>query len=292
MSMEDRDGFIWLNGHLVKWREAKIHSLTHGLHYASCVFEGERAYYGNIFKSQAHTQRLFASAKFLNFTIPYSQKDLLEAKEVVIAANNLENSDACYIRPFAFLNANTLGLLGCNSGVNTIIAAWQWSSASKHGEPGLRLSMATYKRPSPETIPSHAKAAGLYMICTISKNNAIREGFDDALMLDYRGYIAEATGANIFFVMGDGRLHTPKADCFLNGITRQTIIELAQENSIEVVERHIRPEEIRNAKECFLTGTSIEIAPVAEIADTYRFHCGSVSKKLIEAYNTAVRYRV
>ena len=285
MGMENREGFIWVNGELVKWNEAKIHTLTHGLHYASSVFEGERAYNGKIFKSLQHSERLKKSAETLGFEIPYSVNELEKAKYEVIKANNLTD---CYMRPFAFLGSDQLGLQGTGIGVNTVIAAWEWGAYFGGDKmKGLNFSIAEFKRPDPATAPSHAKAAGLYMICTIEKNRATANGFDDALMLDYRGYISEATAANIFFVMDDGKIHTPTPDCFLNGITRQTAIEIAKSFDIEVVERHMKPEEMANASECFVTGTAAEIMPVASIGD-YNFNPGNICQKFIAEYDRLV----
>ena len=285
MTMDNRAGYIWVNGTLVDWADAKVHSLTHGLHYGSSVFEGERAYNGKIFKSKQHTERLLKSAETLDFTIPYTVEQIEDAKYAVMKANNLTD---CYLRPFAFLGSDALGLQGTGIGVNTVIAAWEWGAYFGGDKmKGLNFSMADYKRPSPETAPCHAKAAGLYMICTITKNKATAQGFDDALMLDYRGYIAEATAANIFFAMKDGKIHTPKPDCFLNGITRQTAIELAKDFGMEVVERHIKPEEMEDAVECFVTGTAAEIMPVASIG-AYTFTPGDICQKFIAEYDKLV----
>ena len=285
MAMNNREGFIWFNGQMVNWSDATVHSLTHGLHYASSVFEGERAYNGTIFKSKQHTERLLQSAQTLDFTIPYSEQEIEDAKYAVMKANSLTD---CYLRPFAFLGSDELGLQGTGIGVNTIIAAWEWDAYFGNDKmKGLNFTMADYKRPSPDTAPCQAKAAGLYMICTITKNKATAQGFDDALMLDYRGYIAEATAANIFFLMNDGKIHTPTPDCFLNGITRQTVIELAKTVGVEVVERHIKPEEMVNAVECFVTGTAAEIVPIATIGQ-YTFTPGAVCQKFISEYNKLV----
>lgn len=285
MAFGNRDGKIWINGQLVEWRDAKVHSLTHGLHYASSVFEGERAYNGNIFKSEQHSARFLNSAKTLGFEIPYTTTALNIAKYEAMKANNLTD---CYIRPFAFLGSDSLGLAGVGIGVNTVIAVWDWPAYFGEDKmTGLRFTIGDYKRPSPETAPCHAKAAGLYMICTICKDRATNAGFDDALMLDYRGYIAEATAANIFFYMNDGKIHTPKPDCFLNGITRQTAIEIADKLELEVVERHMEPHEMVDAVECFVTGTAAEIAPVREIG-AYTFTPGKVCKSFIDAYDIMV----
>lgn len=283
--MDNRDGYIWVNGEMVNWRDAKVHSLTHGLHYASSVFEGERAYNGKIFKSKQHSQRLINSAKILDFNIPYSIDELEQAKYEVMKANKLTN---CYLRPFAFLGCE-MGLQGTGVPVNTIISAWKWDSYfGENNMKGLKFNIAEYRRPDPQTAPSHAKAAGLYMICTISKNKAIAEGYDDSLMLDYRGYISEATAANIFFLMKDGKLHTPQPDCFLNGITRQTVIEIAKNIGVEVVERHIELDELENTVECFVTGTAAEVMPVRQIDNKYQFTPAKLCKTMINKYNKVV----
>ncbi len=288
MAISDRDGKIWVNGQLVEWREAKVHALTHGLHYASSVFEGERAYNGVIFESRAHSQRLRDSASALGFEIPYSVDALEQAKYAVIKANTLTD---CYLRPFAFLGSDALGLAGVGNSVNTVIAAWEWGAYFGEDKmTGLRLNIADYRRPSPATAPYKAKAAGLYMICTISKDRATQAGYDDALMLDYRGYISEATAANILFYMNDGKIHTPIPDCFLDGITRQTAIEIADELGFEVVERHMQLSDLENVVECFVTGTAAEIMPVREIGD-YTFDLrqnNQVCTAFIDAYDNRV----
>ena len=283
--MDNRDGYIWVNGKMVNWRDAKVHPLTHGLHYASSVFEGERAYNGKIFKSKEHSQRLLDSAKILDFDIPYSIDELEKAKYEVMKANNLKD---CYIRPFAFLGCE-MGLQDTGVPVNTVISAWEWGAYFGEDKmKGLNFNVAEYRRPDPKTAPSKAKAAGLYMICTISKNKATSEGYDDSLMLDYRGYISEATAANIFFFMKDGKLHTPKRDCFLNGITRQTVIQLAKKVGIDVVERHIELDELKDVVECFVTGTASEVMPVRQIDNKYKFTPGKLCEKMINEYDKAV----
>ena len=283
--MDNRDGYIWVNGKMVNWRDAKVHPLTHGLHYASSVFEGERAYNGKIFNSKEHSQRLLDSAKILDFDIPYSIDELEKAKYEVMKANNLKD---CYIRPFAFLGCE-MGLQGTGVPVNTVISAWEWGAYFGEDKmKGLNFNVAEYRRPDPKTAPSKAKAAGLYMICTISKNKATSEGYDDSLMLDYRGYISEATAANIFFFMKDGKLHTPKPDCFLNGITRQTVIQLAKKVGIDVVERHIELDELKDVVECFVTGTASEVMPVRQIDNKYKFTPGKLCEKMINEYDKAV----
>ena len=283
---DDRDGLIWYNGDMVDWRDAKVHVLSHGLHYASAVFEGERAYGGSIFKLTAHSQRLVDSAKALGMTIPYSVAEIDAACNDVLAANGIVDG---YIRPIAWRGSEMMGVSAQATRINLAIAAWAWPSyfTPEARLKGIRLKTAPWRRPSPETEPVHAKAAGLYMICTLSKHKVETEGYDDALMLDWRGQIAEATGANIFMVMGDGRLHTPTPDCFLNGITRQTVIELARARGIEVVERAIMPDELANATEVFLTGTAAEVTPVGEI-DQYRFTPGDITKQMIADYEAAV----
>ncbi len=286
LPFDDRDGFIWLDGKLVPWREAKTHVLTHGLHYGSCVFEGERAYSGSIFKSIEHSERLHKSAELLGFTIPYSVAELESAKAEVLKANNIVDG---YVRPVAWRGSEMMAISAQQTKIHVAIATWGWPSMynPEIKEKGIRLAMATYKRPSPESAPTASKAAGLYMICTISKHAAEKDGYQDALMLDYRGYLAEATGANLFLVM-NGEIHTPLADCFLNGITRQTVIALARSNGIVVHERHITPEELANVQEVFLTGTAAEITPVGEIAGQ-KFTVGPVTKTLMQAYSDLVR---
>jgi branched-chain amino acid aminotransferase len=285
LPMDQRDGWIWFDGELKPWKDAKIHVLTHGLHYASTVFEGERAYGGEIFKSREHTDRLIRSGKMLDFAIPYSADEIEAAKRLVLEKNNLTNA---YVRPVAWRGSEELSVPGRNNKVHLAIASWVWPSYFSVEEKlkGIRLEWSKWKRPSPETIPSHAKAAGLYMICTLSKDAAMANGFADALMLDYRGYVAEATGANVFFIKGD-ELHSPLPDCFLNGITRQTVIGLAKENGYKVVERHIKPEELVNYDECFLTGTAAEITPVSLVGE-YTFKPGKGCETLLNAFNAAV----
>jgi len=282
---DKRDGFIWMDGKLVEWQAANIHVLTHGLHYGSSVFEGERAYSGKVFKSREHSERFHRSAELLGYTISYSVDELLAAKDEVMKANHIVNG---YLRPVAWRGSEMMAISAQATKIHVAIAAWEWPSMYKKDikERGIRLSMANYKRPSPETAPCASKAAGLYMICTISKHEAEKAGFDDALMLDYRGYLAEATGANLFLVI-NGELHTPTPDCFLNGITRLTVMDLARARGIKVIERHMKPEELENAQEVFLTGTAAEITPVGEIAGR-KYTIGAVTKQLIEDYHAAV----
>ena len=283
--MDQREGWIWFDGELIAWKDAKIHVLTHGLHYASCVFEGQRAYGGEVFKLREHSNRLIESGKTLDFTIPYSADEIDAACRQVLAKNNLVDA---YMRPVAWRGSQELSVPGRNNKVHLAIAAWVWPSYFSVAEKlrGIRLEWSKWKRPSPETIPCKAKAAGLYMICTLSKDAAMANGYADALMLDYRGLVAEATGANVFFVKGD-EIHTPTPDCFLNGITRQTLIALAKANGYKVVERHIKPEELSDFEECFLTGTAAEVTPVSEISE-YSFKPGKACTTLINAYTEAV----
>lgn len=283
--MDQRDGWIWFDGELKPWKDAKIHVLTHGLHYASTVFEGERAYGGEIFKSREHTERLIRSGKMLDFTIPYSVEEIEAAKRLVLEKNGLVDA---YVRPVAWRGSEELSVPGRNNKVHLAIASWVWPSYFSVEEKlkGIRLEWSKWKRPSPETIPSHAKAAGLYMICTLSKDAAMANGYADSLMLDYRGYVAEATGANVFFVKGN-EITTPLPDCFLNGITRQTVIELAKQNGYKVTERHMMPSELANYDECFLTGTAAEITPVSLVGE-YSFKPGKACETLLKAFNAAV----
>jgi len=282
---DKRDGFIWFNGELVPWTDAKVHVLTHGMHYASCVFEGCRAYGGEIFKLREHSQRLIDSAKILGFDIPYTVEEIDEACRAELAAQKLVDA---YVRPVVWRGSEAMGVSAQKNRINMAVAAWEWPSYfdPEQRKKGIRLDIAKYMRPSPETAPSHAKAAGLYMICTLSKHAAEDKGYADALMFDYRGYVAEATGANIFFVK-DGVIHTPIPDCFLNGITRQTVIDLAKARGIEVIERHIKPEELKDFSECFITGTAAEVTPVGEIGP-YKFTPGEISENLYKDYMALV----
>ncbi len=283
---DDRDGVIWVNGKMVPWRDATLHILSHGLHYGRSVFEGVRAYSGKVFKMQEHNERLHRSAELLDFTIPYSVDELNQATLDVMAANNLEE---CYIRPVAWSGSEMMAISAQHNTIHVAIAAWQWPHyfSREMKEKGLKLKTSKWKRPSPETAPSASKAAGLYMICTMAKHEAEREGFNDALMLDWRGYIAEATGANIFLVQ-DGEIHTPTPDCFLDGITRRTVIDLAKKRGIRVVERHIQPEELAKTQEIFLTGTAAEVKPVSGI-DDYQFVVGDVCKAMMDDYEALIR---
>ena len=283
---DDRDGWIWMDGRFVPWREAKVHVLTHALHYASAVFEGERMYGGEIFKLREHTERLFRSAEILDFQIPYTVDEIDEACKQTCARNGL---DDCYLRPIAWRGSETIGVSALDSAIHVAIAVWDWPSYfdPEQKKKGIALDWAKYRRPAPETAPTAAKAAGLYMICTISKHAAERAGFADAMMLDWRGYVAEATGANVFFIR-DGVLHTPDPDCFLDGITRQSVIELAKSKGFEIVQRRILPEELATFSECFIVGTAAEVTPVAQIGD-YRFTPGNISLSLMDDFARLVR---
>ena len=280
-AFDQRDGSIWMNGELIPWKDARVHVLTHGLHYASSVFEGERAYAGAIFKLREHTERLVYSAKELGFEIPYTVDEIDAACVETLEANGLADG---YLRPVAWRGSEMMGVSAQNNRINLAIAAWEWPSYFDPEErlKGIRLDMAEYRRPSPETAPCHAKAAGLYMICTLSKHAAESKGYADALMLDWRGRVAEATGANVFFV-NNNVLHTPEPDCFLDGITRRTVIELARARGLEIVERAIMPDEMENFSECFITGTAAEVTPVSEIGP-YKFTPGDISINLLNDY--------
>jgi branched-chain amino acid aminotransferase len=268
LPFDDRDGQIWFDGELVPWREAKVHVLTHGLHYASCVFEGERAYGGRIFKMTEHHERLHKSARVLGFEIPYSVEQIDAAAQEAMAANGIVDG---YLRPVAWRGSEMMGVSAQNNTIHLAIAAWEWPAyfAPEARLKGIRMTVSPWKRPAPDTAPTDSKAAGLYMICTMSKHAAEAKGYNDALMLDYRGRIAEATGANIFLVQ-DGVLHTPEPDCFLDGITRRSVIALAKERGYEIVERAVMPEDLAKTQEVFITGTAVEVTPVSEI-DDYRF---------------------
>ena len=285
-SYDRLSGVIWYDGKLVPWNEATLHVLSHGLHYASAVFEGERAYGGEIFKLTEHTERLKESGRILDFEIPYSVEEIDEACRQTLAKQGFKDA---YVRPVAWRGSEMMAVSAQHSKVHLAIAVWEWPS---YFDPelrlkGLNLGLAEWRRPDPRTIPCKAKAAGLYMICTLSKHAAEREGYADALMLDWRGQVAECTGANIFFVK-DGAIHTPTPDCFLDGITRRTVIGLAKNRQMKVVERAIMPEEMAKASECFLTGTAAEVTPVREIGP-YKFTPGQVCKTLIADFEAAVK---
>jgi branched-chain amino acid aminotransferase len=283
---DQREGVIWFNGQFVPWADAKLHVLSHGLHYASCVFEGERAYGGRIFKSTEHSERFHKSAEILDFTIPYSVAELDAIKAQVVAKNGFEN---CYVRPVAWRGSEMMAVAAQNSTINVAVAVWDWPSMFDLAQKmkGIRLDIADYRRPDPMTAPCHSKAAGLYMICTISKHRAEKKGYADALMLDWQGRVAECTGANVFFAK-DGALHTPIADCFLDGITRRTVIDLAKRRGIEVVERRIMPEELASFDECFICGTGAEVTPVSEVGPN-RYTPGALSRAMVEDYAAEVQ---
>ncbi|MGR3693494.1 MAG: branched-chain amino acid aminotransferase [Sagittula sp.] len=283
---DDRDGKIWLDGKLVDWRSAQVHVLTHGLHYASSVFEGERAYGGKIFLSRKHSERLHFSASCLDFEIPFSVDEIEVAKAQVLEANGFTDA---YVRAVAWRGAGPdMGVSSARNPVRLAIAAWGWGNYYGDAKmKGAKLDISKWKRPSPETIPVHAKAAGLYMICTTSKHAAEAKGCSDALFMDYRGYVAEATGANIFFVK-DGEVHTPKPDCVLTGLTRQTVIGMLEEKQIKVHERHIMPEEMEGFEQCWLTGTAAEVTPVGQIGD-YNFEVGAMTREISSDYEKLVR---
>jgi branched-chain amino acid aminotransferase len=281
----DRDGFIWMDGKLVPWRDAQVHVLTHGLHYASAVFEGERAYGGTIYKCTEHSARLRKSAELLDFEIPFSVAEIDAAKMATLKANG--QTDA-YVRPVAWRGSEMMGVSAQHNTIHLAIATWEWPSyfdpATKMK--GIRLDIADYRRPDPATAPSTSKAAGLYMICTISKHRAEKKGYADALMFDWQGRVAECTGANVFFIK-DGQVHTPIADCFLDGITRRTVIDLCRKRGFEVIERRIMPEELSSFNECFITGTAAEVTPVSEIGP-YRYTPGNMSKTIMDDYTVEV----
>ncbi|HKZ96069.1 MAG TPA: branched-chain amino acid aminotransferase [Hyphomicrobiaceae bacterium] len=282
----DRDGLIWFDGRLRPWREANIHVLTHALHYASAVFEGERAYGGEIFKLTEHSQRLADSARMLGFDIPYSVAEIDQACREAIAANKLAD---CYVRPIAWRGSEQMGVAAQKTKIHLAVAAWDWGSyfPMEQRLKGIRIGLATYRRPDPATAPAKAKAAGLYMICTIEKHRAEQAGFADALMLDWRGRVAECTGANIFLIK-DGVIHTPVPDCFLDGITRRAVIGLAKTRGYEVIERAILPEELASFSECFITGTAAEVTPVSEIGEI-KYKPGPITETLLNDYAAQVQ---
>lgn len=283
---DDRDGMIWMDGQLVEWRSAKVHILTHALHYASSVFEGERCYNGKIFKGTQHSERLKFSANCLDFEIPYTVEEIDAAKEAVLKANGLTDA---YVRAIAWRGAGEdMGVAARRNPVRMAVACWSWGNYYGDAKmKGAKLDIAKWRRPDPATIPHQAKAAGLYMICTMSKHAAEAKGCSDAMMFDYRGYVAEATGANIFFVK-DGEVHTPLPDCFLNGITRQTVVGMLRDMQIKVHERHIMPEELESFEQCWLTGTAAEVTPVGQIGD-YTFEVGKLTQDVATAYEKLVR---
>lgn len=288
ISYDKLDGSIWYNGEMMPWENAQAHVLTHGLHYASSVFEGERVYGGEIFKLEEHTDRLINSATLLDFEIPYTADQINAACRETVLKNGIVDG---YVRPIAWRGSEMMGVSAQANRINLAVAVWQWPS---YFDPeartvGIKLKTSKWRRPDPATAPVHSKAAGLYMICTLSKHAAEADGYDDALMLDWRGQIAESTGANIFFVM-DGKLHTPTPDCFLDGITRRTVIGLAKARGYEVIERVIMPDEMAQATECLLTGTAAEVTPVGEI-DDYGFKPGAITAQLIEDFENLVNRR-
>ena len=283
---DDRDGFIWMDGDLVEWRSAKVHLLTHALHYGSAVFEGERAYGGHIFKSEQHARRLLDSGKAMDIPIPYTVAEIEQAKADTMHANNMSEA---YIRVLCWRGSGLdMGVASARNPVHMAVATWTWGAYYGDAKvTGAKLDISKWKRPSPETIPCHAKASGLYMICTMSKHAAEAKGCSDSLMMDYRGYVAEATGANVFFAK-DGVVHTPTPDCFLNGITRQTVIGLLRDKGIEVVERRIMPDELESFEQCWLTGTAAEVTPVGEIGP-YNFEVGALVQDVAKGYEQVVR---
>ena len=285
---DDRDGHIWFDGEMVDWREAKVHVLTHAMHYASSVFEGERAYSGEIFKVQEHHERLAESARIMGFQLPYGVDEITQAAKEVLKKNDIIDG---YLRPVAWRGTEMMGVSAQETKIHVAIAAWPWPSyfSPEARLKGIRLKTSRWRRPAPDTAPVKTKAAGLYMICTLSKHEVEAEGFDDALMLDWRGRVAECTGANIFLVQ-DGVLHTPTPDCFLDGITRRTVIRLAEKRGYRVVDRSIMPEELANSEEVFVTGTAAEVTPVSQI-DDLSFKVGIVGQQMMEDYDALVNRR-
>jgi len=283
---DKRSGKIWFNNELVDWSNAKIHVLSHGFHYASCVFEGERVYNGSIFKLEEHTARFFHSAKRMGFEIPYSESDINSACNKIISVQNVQNG---YVRPVAWRGSEMMAISAQNTTIHVAIATWEMTTYFDINKKfkGIKLQTSKWMRPPSNTAPTQAKAAGLYMICTLSKHAAEKNGFDDSLMLDSKGYVAESTGANIFYVKKN-KLYTPIADCFLNGITRKTVIQIAKKNNIKVVEKRILPKELLKAEEIFLTGTAVEITPVSQI-DKKKFNVGEVTKKLLSLFSNLVK---
>jgi branched-chain amino acid aminotransferase len=288
-NFDDRDGFIWLDGEMVPWRDARVHVLTHALHYASSVFEGQRAYNGVIFKLREHSERLRKSASLLGFELPWSVEEIDSACNQVLKANGLIDA---YMRPLAWRGSESMGVAPGNTKPHLAIAAWPWGKYydPRYSDDGIRMEIAPWRRPAPYTAPTASKASGLYMICTLSKQHAEQHGYNDALMLDWRGRVAEATGANVFFV-GDGALHTPVPDCFLDGITRQTIMDLARRRGVEVHERAIWPEELENFQQMFLTGTAVEVTPVRSVGP-WNFEVGDMTRQLSKDYDDLVNGRI
>ena len=287
---DKRSGKIWFNGKTVNWHDAQIHVLNHGLHYASCVFEGERVYDGEIFKLEEHTERLFYSANRLGFNIPYSQDSINKACKEIVKIQKIKNG---YVRPVVWRGSEMMAISAQKTKIHVAVATWEWGS---YFDPnlklkGIKLNISKWRRPAPNTIPWDTKASGLYMICTLSKHEAEKEGFTDSLMLDYQENIAEATGANVFFKNSKNELHTPIPDSFLNGITRRSVIKIAESKKIKIFERKIKPEELSEFTGCFLTGTAAEITPVSQIGD-YKFTVCDVIRDLSESYQKIVRIKI
>ena len=284
---DKRSGKIWYNGEFVDWSNVKVHVLSHGLHYASCVFEGERVYDGSIFKLEEHTSRLFHSARRMGFEIPYSEDEINSASNKIISTQKVENG---YVRPVAWRGSEMMAISAQQTKIHVAIATWEWGSYfdPKLKVEGIKLNISNWRRPAPNTIPWDTKAAGLYMICTLSKHEAEAKGFTDSLMLDHEGNVAEATGANVFFKNKSNELHTPIPDSFLDGITRRAVINIAKKKGIKVIERKIEPEEMENFIGCFLTGTAAEVTPVSQIND-YKFKVCETITELNEAYQNLVR---
>ena len=284
---DQRSGKIWFNGKKVDWTDTKVHVLNHGLHYASCVFEGERVYDGEIFKLEEHTERLFYSASRMGITVPYSPKEINQASKEIVLAQKVQNG---YVRPLVWRGSEMMAISAQKSTIHVVIATWEWGSYfdPKLKTNGIKLNISSWRRPPPNSVPWDTKASGLYMICTLSKHEAEKQGYTDSLMLDHEGNVAEATGANIFFKDKEGTLHTPTPDSFLDGITRRCVIDIANSKGIKVIERKIKPEEISNFSGCFLTGTAAEITPVSQI-DKYKFNVCNVIKDLSESYQALVR---
>jgi len=287
---DKRDGKIWYNNELVDWTDVKVHVLSHGLHYASCVFEGERVYDGEIFKLEEHTKRFFYSAERMGFKIPYSEDEINKASKKIVSAQKVLNG---YVRPVAWRGSEMMAISAQKTKIHVAIATWEWGSYfdPKLKVEGIKLNISNWRRPAPNTIPWDTKAAGLYMICTLSKHEAEKQGYADSLMLDHEGYVAEATGANVFFKDKDGNLHTPTPDCFLDGITRRTVIEIAKSKKIKVIERKIKPEELSNFVGCFLTGTAAEVTPVSQI-EKFNYKVCSTIIDLSESYQAKVRKKI
>ncbi len=287
---DKRDGKIWYNNELVDWTDVKVHVLSHGLHYASCVFEGERVYDGEIFKLEEHTKRFFHSAKRMGFEIPYSEEEINLASKKIVSAQNVMNG---YVRPVAWRGSEMMAISAQKTKIHVAIATWEWGSYfdPKLKVEGIKLNISNWRRPAPNTIPWDTKASGLYMICTLSKHEAEKEGYTDSLMLDHEGYVAEATGANVFFKDREGNLHTPIPDSFLDGITRRTVIDIAKSKKINVNERKIKPEELSNFVGCFLTGTAAEVTPVSQIGK-FNFKVCDMIINLSDSYQQKVRKKI